>query len=269
MLDEKPLSYNASNIRSSAGSYEDANWKLKERFTSEKRRRRLLHEWRNIKLTAWSRHCSAMSKSAVSRRMCHKLTSNQRQLNPDNRNPRILRGQLVAAADIDTGSGALNKQSPSTAHDALQKFTTVLSSKPGTAFSQADASSEAYYGLGRCSEGRAERKQSSTMNSFKRSSKRKKFARVDCCWVCGKNHRANDFYNPNKVRVALQKNKKNGPYILVEIVVSAFFAGSNSESSSNLVFESDEQDKANTAMTHDKICGVNKKLEHTLSNNTF
>lgn len=76
VLDRKALSYYASNIRSSTGSYEDATEMQKDRITSEKQRTRPLHGWRGIKLTFWFRRYPERSQSAVFREMCDKLTSN-------------------------------------------------------------------------------------------------------------------------------------------------------------------------------------------------
>lgn len=91
MLEEGALSYYASHIRNSARTYDEAIQMLKHRFASEEQRTGLLHEWRDISLTAWFRRFPDKYQSTVFREMCDKLTSVQRQLHPDYRKPRFLR----------------------------------------------------------------------------------------------------------------------------------------------------------------------------------
>lgn len=98
------------------------------------------------------------------RKMCEKLTSIQRHTHPDYKNPRVLRDQTISAADIGNVSCALKEHISSAAHEALQKIATFLSSQPRSSGSQADAASEAYYGLGRRFGARAGCKFSSSRN---------------------------------------------------------------------------------------------------------
>lgn len=96
--------------------------------------------------------------------MWDKLTSIQRHIHPDYRNPRFLPDQIISAADIGNVSRALKEHVSSAAHEAQKNIATFLSSQPRSAGSQADAASEAYYGLGRRFGGRAGCKFSSSRN---------------------------------------------------------------------------------------------------------
>ena len=236
MLDSGALSYYATNIRNVSKTYDDAITMLKEWFTSEEQMTRLLQQWREITLSAWFRKYPDKSQSDVFRLLCEKLTSIQRQLHSDYRNPRFLRDQLIAAADIPNVRRALKEHVPKTAHDAIQKIASLLSSEPASAGNTVEGDSSTFYGLKTSYGGGAER---STGNywkpRYKRNPGKKKMAKVKGCWVCGANHFARRFHSKQEVTNALEKLKNDRAYVTAEDVAAIFLSVSDSESDSSVM----------------------------------
>ena len=268
MLDSGSLSYYATNIRNVSKTYDDAITMLKEWFTSEEQMTRLLQQWREITLSAWFRKYPDKSQSDVFRLLCEKLTSIQRQLHSDYRNPRFLRDQLIAAADIPNVRRALKEHVPKTAHDAIQKIASLLSSEPASAGNTVDGDSSTFYGLKTSYGGGAER---STGNywkpRYKRNPGKKKMAKVKDFWVCRANHFARRFHSKQKVANALEKLKNDRAYVTAEDVAAIFLSVSDSESDSSSD-DSIEEDEVNF-MSNDVIDETNIAIEETLSNRTF
>jgi Reverse transcriptase (RNA-dependent DNA polymerase) len=265
MLEGPALAYYAANLKD-AETYDKLIDGLKEWYTSEEQRARLLREWHGARLSLWMKNHPDKSEISVFRYLAAHLARIQRQLNRDYHKDVFLKDQLVAASDVPTVIRALREKPPSTTQEAQQRIAALLDDSPGSAganFSETP-DDNAYFGLGQRFKGKALRTFPGE-NGNRNGRSRKSIARIKGCWVCGKSHRAKEHHNSEEIETALQKHKASGAYVSAEHVVE-IFSVDNGDGGGTESTDSGSDDGAHLA---ELIADINISLEQGLSNVSF
>lgn len=135
MLRDDVLSYYSTNFRNTNSSYDTIAKNLREWFTSEEQRNRLLRIWQRASLSESMRLEPEKSESEVEvfHDISHNLSRIQHQLDEHYHKDSFLRDQLVMAAQLPHLERALRERVPKTAHEAMHRIAASLSNDPRSA----------------------------------------------------------------------------------------------------------------------------------------
>ena len=224
MLRDDALSFYTRNYKV-GDSYVGIITKMREWYTSEEQRNRLLHQWQGLRLTKAMQEAPEKSEIEVFRDLSNRLTQIQRQLDKSYRTDNFLRDQLLVAADLTSIKQSMRERVPKTAQEATQRIATFLSSEAGSAGSNAffncdTAFNEALYSLGSKYGGEAKRNLKGYQKGNRKGAAKissKWFAGVKGCYVCGKNHMARTRHSRDEIMAAIKKLKEKHSKALLSV----------------------------------------------------
>ena len=241
-------------------SFKDIVQALRDEFTSEEQRNRLLRIWQKASLRDAMRNQPERSEVEVFKSMCRLLSTTQRQLHESYHKDRFLKDQIVIAVDIPEIERSLREKAAHSSHEVIQRVAALLSNEPRSAgahfASDYGPEPEGFYGTSSRYGGEARRPL-----RWKGQNRRK--AGSLKCWVCQKQHRARDHHSQTEIREAFDKRRKENPKsaMLVEDV-SDILDGDESSSDEN---DEKNDDSANIA----ELVETSQRMERTLANAAY
>jgi hypothetical protein len=187
-----------------AMSFEIIVQALRDEFTSEEQRNRLLRIWQKASLRDSMRKEPQNSEFDVFKGMCRLLSTTQRQLHESYHNDRFLKDQIVIAVDIPEIERSLREKAARTSHEVIQRVAALLSNEPRSAGAHFtidnEHENEGYYGTANRYGGEAKRKLRWKGNGGRKPSLK--------CWVFRKPHRARDHHSRDEIKAAFDKGAK-------------------------------------------------------------
>ena len=132
MLEGPALAYYAAHLKN-VDTYDALIDGLKDWYTSEEQRARLLRDWDGARLSQWMKSHPGKSEIAVFRYLAAHLSKVQCQISKDYKRDVCLKDQLVAAADLPAISRALREKPTKKAQEAQQRIAALLEDTPGSA----------------------------------------------------------------------------------------------------------------------------------------
>lgn len=217
---------------------DEAKQLLEGWYNNSDKKARVLMEWQKVSLSLELRKNPNKSEVEVFNAVIAKLTGFQKQLDADYQRDRYLRDRLLTAIDIPSLQDPLRDRLPRTAQQAIQRTIRRLSDKPKTAGTliahvatpETDPAEkeeqphdcEAHYSLGQKYGGQAQKpmktygpKHADRSNRGGRRLKSGWMRGVKGCFVCGRNHLANDKHPREEVTAAIRRLKENHPAALL------------------------------------------------------
>jgi hypothetical protein len=114
-------------------SFKDIVQALRDEFTSEEQRNRLLRIWQKASLRDAMRNEPERSEVEVFKSMCRLLSTTQRQLHESYHNDRFLKDQIVISVDIPEIERSLREKAAHSSHEVIQRVAALLSNEPRSA----------------------------------------------------------------------------------------------------------------------------------------
>jgi hypothetical protein len=189
-------------------SFKDIVQALRDEFTSEEQRNRLLRIWQKASLRDAMRNEPERSEVEVFKSMCRLLSTTQRQLHESYHNDRFLKDQIVISVDIPEIERSLREKAAHSSHEVIQRVAALLSNEPRSAgahfASDYGMESQGYYGTSSRYGGEARKPLRWKGQKGRKSGTLK-------CWVCQKPHRARDHHSQTEIREAFDKRRKENP----------------------------------------------------------
>lgn len=281
-------------------TFDDGVELLRTWFNSSDKESRLLAEWHSMKLTDAMRETPDAPEVQVFREFVDKLMSLQHQLHEDYHTDRYLRDRLMTAIDIPNISDSLKDRVPRNAHQLVNRVANRLSGRKnssGTTLtfigkhnnqSEPKNKDEALYSIGQNYGGEAKGKvkrygqagyrqnqKNSQQNGNRRRIASSWLRGVKGCFVCGKDHYANQKHPRDEVTAAINKLKNKHPRALLTVEDLAFitelYDDNDKEESGEEQAEWAEDDSSNDE--EDNIAYIAdvdlKSIEVRLSNSAF
>jgi hypothetical protein len=141
--------------------FQDIVQALRDEFTSEEQRNRLLRVWQKASLRDAMRNEPEKSEVDVFKGLCRLLSTTQRQLHEYYHNDRILKDQIVISVEIPGIERSLRQKAARTSHEVVQRVAALLSNAPRSAGShfieEKGSEAERYYGRASINGGEARR----------------------------------------------------------------------------------------------------------------
>lgn len=222
-------------------------------YPSEEQKKRLRNIWQTPSLARELQASPEKSELEVFQKLADKLVAVQNQLHSDYHRDRVLREQLIRAADIAHLQHSLNDKVPNTAQEAMHRIANRLSTEPRSAGANFACDNEdlVNYGLGRKFGGKAQKHLKGTNPRSSRKKLSRLLASAKGCYVCGGAHRARQAHNPEEIIEAIERIKRENPSVLFSIddvidmqYARAVIQSGNGESDQNT--DSDEDCEADT-----------------------
>ena len=156
MLRHDAMKFYSENVTKN-DSYAEVLEKLKDHYTSEEQKGRMLTTWQSMRLTTFIQQNENLSEMDAFRQFTNKLNKIQKQLSSNYQHDFILRDQLILATDLDEIQRALRERIPTTAKEPQNKIATFLSQEKGSAGTRKESIDTAMYSTGREYGGEARR----------------------------------------------------------------------------------------------------------------
>lgn len=224
-------------------TYEDAIDLLRRRYNNKEKQSRLLNEWQQMKLTKAMRDKPEQSEIDVFQSFATRAMEIQRQLGEEYQGDRYLRDRLQEAVDIPSIRDFLKDRPARTSQNLINRVANRLSDRPKTAgavyanwtIGAIDSEDDdAYYGLGQRYGGDAKRQVKSFVKKGtggynrgenSRIRKRPKWMRgVKGCFVCRRDHMANQHHSRDEVTRAINKLKQKLPTVFLSQEDTAYIS---------------------------------------------
>lgn len=227
-------------------TYHDILTEMKEWYTSDQQRQRLLRKWQSIRLSKFMKETPEKSESDVFQKLSLELTQTQRQLSKHYRHDDFLRDQLIIAVDIPNIQQALRERVPSSAQEAVQRIATFLSNEPGSAGSylsdDAMISVNGTYGGNARKTMKGSRLKNGKNNCIRLSSRW--LAGQNGCWVCGKSHKAKERHSKEEIVEAIEKLRSRQPNAMLTVEDLALISNDLAANGSDEDNESKNEDES-------------------------
>lgn len=235
MLKDDALDY-FDDYQDNCADHEEAFEMLRKWYHSSEQRARILTEWQQLRLSEEMAKQPEESEVSVFRNFVARLVTLQKQLDRKYQGDGYLVDRLLSAVDIPSIQASLKDRMPRKAQTAIHRISNRLSDKPhsaGASGAHAIAMTcdgrdgEAMYSLGTQFGGEAQKeKRPYRATRAKQAQERRRPIRqlrsewmrgVRGCFVCGRDHRANDRNRREEVSQAIRKLKEKHPSALITI----------------------------------------------------